>query len=189
VGKWNRTTAGIDPRMFSDSHTGFKAALFQNSDSGAYMLAFAGTDAPGNGLIKDLEASGLQIAGMRSPQFEEAASLAVAVMRKVGSGNLTLTGHSLGGGLAIFAALSWKLNAITFNAEGLSDGTISRYGLDKSWANGHIVNYHTTLDPLTLLQHLDPFLTVPGRSVSVWNGLFSSGHSISSVCEGLGTHC
>ncbi|MET1257507.1 lipase family protein [Aliikangiella maris] len=48
--------------------------------------------------------------------------------RKAGkSRSVTFTGHSLGGGLASAASLSYLRNAVTFNAAGLHSNVVDRY--------------------------------------------------------------
>ena len=165
---------------FSDSHSEFRAGLFQSGDSGAYALAFAGTYS-----FRDLEPSIEQLMGYRSVQFNEAVTLTQLVTRVIPS-NLTLTGHSLGGAEAAVGALYTHIHAITFNAEGISQGTIARYRLDMSEANSLITNYHTALDPLTLMQDMTPLPNVVGRQVTL-PGFHL--HGISGVCAALNTQC
>jgi len=121
--------------------------------------------------------SKLEISG----QYPAAAAIATQVnnlsenLRTAGS-TLTLTGHSLGGGLASFAALKVGLPAITFNAAGLSQKTIIGDGLDLTDANvpgQQIDSYYIAGEALTWVQtgHGWPagstpvVLTRPGREI------------------------
>jgi len=94
----------------------------------------------------------------------------------------------LTGGLAAVGALAWHIRADTFNAEGLSIGTIERYGIGMAMvdANTLITAYHTKYDPLTAAQNLDPNIIVPGRPVTLPGVHF---HGIKGVCEALNTYC
>lgn len=186
AGDWSRLSGiqrqqlGLGSATFSDSHSGLRAGLFENSDTGAFALAFAGTYD-----LRDLEPSIEQLMGARSPQFDDAVKLTQRVERTLGS-NLTLTGHSLGGALAAVGALATHTHAITFNAEGLSGNTISRYRLDMSEANSLITNYHTALDPLTIFQDITPLPDAVGRQATL-PGFHL--HGISGVCTALNTQC
>lgn len=53
-------------------------------------------------------------------------------LKEVLGAKLSFAGHSLGGGLASANALATGLNATTFNAAGISNGSRSLYGLDRS---------------------------------------------------------
>lgn len=67
-------------------------------------------------------------------------------------GNLSFTGHSLGGGLASAQALKTNGAAIVFNAEGLSDGTLRTYKLDTNLANKNISAFNVNGEILSRLQ-------------------------------------
>jgi acetyl esterase/lipase len=61
-------------------------------------------------------------------QYWDATALADQVNQAVGGADLTMTGHSLGGGLAAAAALETNRPAVTFNAAGLNSLTELVYG-------------------------------------------------------------
>jgi hypothetical protein len=94
-----------------------------------YVLTFGGTD--------DLSFSGgiwdgdwnnnlRQAIGWQAPQFMEAMKIAndLAKNPNIPKGQLVVTGHSLGGGLASAAAVVAGANADTFNASWLSPETL-----------------------------------------------------------------
>lgn len=91
---------------------GFYAGLY--SCGGQRVIAFRGTDDLFDGLVDDV-AVGI---GVMPPQV-------IAAFRTVsawaGASNTYLTGHSLGGALAILAACHFNLPAVTFNAPGVGD--------------------------------------------------------------------
>lgn len=75
---------------------------------------------------------------------------------------ITVTGHSLGGGLAQFASLASKnydkykkIKAITFNTAPMPLTNITKKWIEdvetqKTWSDNNNVNFMTNLDPLTL---------------------------------------
>jgi hypothetical protein len=63
-------------------------------------------------------------------QYEQALDLADKVVAKAGKAEVVFVGHSLGGGLAAFAALATKRHAYTFNAAGLSAKTVENANRD-----------------------------------------------------------
>jgi Protein of unknown function (DUF2974) len=66
-----------------------------------------------------------QSLGLSSDHYRKALAVG-AKLALAGNVNITLTGHSLGGGLASAAAIAGGRTASTFNAAGLSDATINR---------------------------------------------------------------
>ena len=128
-----------------DPQDGFAAAL--HKIGGHYYLVFRGTQ---GGSLRNWWANLRQALGFRSSQYEQARKLARAVFDKLG-GNVTLVGHSLGGGLASAASFATGLRAITFNAAGLH----SRY---RTGAPGEIRAHYIRGDPLSVVQDLVPFL-------------------------------
>ena len=99
---------GVD---YSPRH-GLQAALSTQGDH--YFLAFRGSEE-----AVDWRTNLYQGLAIKTSQYEQAISLAIAVDKATG-GNLTITGHSLGGGLAAAAANATGGKAVTFNAAGLS---------------------------------------------------------------------
>ena len=140
--------------------TGFSAAIYQVN--GRAVLAFAGTNPKiitgyidaANDIMSDV----LNAAGLGDPQYSFAKQLAAAAEKKYGSSNLILTGHSLGGGLAAYAASTLGVPAITFNPAGLSNaGSYSKVlnfqiGGDFAQAGGSTVGQTIVFDQSLLMQ-------------------------------------
>lgn len=120
---------GYDEQVIVDSHltpwhredhasapNGFYGALYVN-DAREYVVAFRGTEFV-DGFGDDVLGDDVDLAlGRMPPQ----ALNAIAFADKHSDLKPTLTGHSLGGGLAIIAAARFGLPAVTFNAPGMED--------------------------------------------------------------------
>jgi uncharacterized protein YukE len=143
---------GIDPDALTGPG-GFQASIYRD-DEGRYVLAFAGTD-PSS--ISDWGANAQQGVGALSSQHLQAIGLAQHLAGAVGSDNMVLTGHSLGGGLASTASVATDVPAVTFNAAGVHPNTVLAAatlgheipGLDP----GQVRNYHVRGEILTTLQN------------------------------------
>ena len=111
---------------------GFYAALYQRELDGKLVLAFRGTDELlTDGLIDDAAIA----AGGIPPQV--AAAFEVARDAKL-SGDIYVTGHSLGGALAIIGAARCGVPAVTFNAPGVMDSCIEANAVFPGAAGGII---------------------------------------------------
>ncbi len=111
---------GLAPQDLSSPQSSFRARVYVREADGKsqYVLSFRGTtDA------SDWKANAQQGLGLPSDQYARALMVAKAVARHP-EADVTITGHSLGGGLASAAALASGREATTFNASGLSDTTI-----------------------------------------------------------------
>jgi RHS repeat-associated protein len=128
--------------------TTFRALLFKNTKSGEYVLSFKGT-ATANDVVNDVE----QGESLDAAQYDEAIELTRRLKAKYGP-MLSLTGHSLGGGLASAAAIVNNIHAITFNAAGVSAATVERHGahLAPGVANAFIDAYRVVGEPLSTAQ-------------------------------------
>jgi RHS repeat-associated protein len=130
------------------SNNGFQAGIFSNGKE--TVVAFAGS----NG-ADDWDDNARAFTGARTAQYEQAVRVATRVSQVIGKGELSLTGHSLGGGLAGVAAAATGRAATTFNASPVADGTLRHFGVSRS--NGqHVRNLYVHGDPVTAL---------PGRAV------------------------
>ena len=147
---------GIDPSVLDDAKTGFKARIYGDSE-GRIVLAYSGTDEGKDWLVN--LGQGL---GFETTHYNQA--MALARQAKVAFGDdLVITGHSLGGGLAAAAAVATDTPAVTFNAAGVHDRTMSRIGLDPDAAaqeaeNGLIRRYAVKNEILTDLQERTPIM-------------------------------
>ena len=148
----------IAPNLLHDPKTGFDAAIYQN-EQGQYVVAYRGTDnwSPGEG--GDATANGGQGLGLSTRQYEQAIRLAERAEKVFGEGNVAITGHSLGGGLASAAMLAIDAPGATFNAAGLSDNTLRSLGFTSPNAirseladSGQIRRYNVEGELLTGLQ-------------------------------------
>lgn len=95
-----------------------RAALFSGSVGGrrVYVLTFRGTT-----LVKDWLVNAAGFAGVVPPYHRDADALTGPVLRSLApEAILVLAGHSLGGGIAEYAASRHGLVALTFNSAHLS---------------------------------------------------------------------
>lgn len=95
-----------------------RAALFRGTVEGTvtYVLVFRGTT-----ILKDWLVNAAGFAGVVPPYHRDADALTGAVARRIEPGAiLVLAGHSLGGGIAEYAASRHGLVALTFNSAHLS---------------------------------------------------------------------
>ena len=111
--------------------SGFRAAAFQNPETGEIVFSFKGTDFdPSNpktymDTAKDIANADAQIAFGNSvglpAQFAEAEKFVNKVCSSHSHSGYTYTGHSLGGALAQYMTYKTGHNSTTFNAPGVAN--------------------------------------------------------------------
>jgi hypothetical protein len=141
---------GIDPALRSNDASGFDAEIYTDGN-GRYTLAYRGTDAG-----KDWGANLGQGLGFETAQYNQAIVLAKQARTAFGD-ELVITGHSLGGGLAAVGSAVADTPAVTFNAAGVNDRTLTRIGLDpgafkQEAESGQVRRYAVDNEILTGLQ-------------------------------------
>lgn len=134
---------GLDATDLEEPGSSFRARVYANADGG-YVVAFRGS-----ATAEDWRNNFQQGLGLDSGHYDKA--LVIGERLRTAGEDVTLTGHSLGGGLASAAAVASGLEADTFNAAGLSDDT-----LQAARANGaaapHVDAYYLDGDPLSRVQ-------------------------------------
>lgn len=111
---------GLSKQDLTSPQSAFRARVYASGEGASthYVVSFRGTT---DG--SDWKANAQQAVGLPSDQYAHALLIAKALARNPDA-DVTLTGHSLGGGLASAAALASGRDAATFNAAGLSEATI-----------------------------------------------------------------
>ncbi|MGW4364627.1 hypothetical protein ACWEKT_03195 [Nocardia takedensis] len=100
-----------------DEAVNFSAAIYRNAN-GAVVLAFKGT----NKMTRDMPQNVRQGLGREAEQYAMAVNLAKRLQRTLGpDAEVTIVGHSLGGGLTAVSSLATGFRAVTFNAAGVHD--------------------------------------------------------------------
>ena len=133
---------GITPEMLVDREIGYDAAVYQNED-GEYVVSFRGTDGgdPDEASLDHWNANLPQNAGWRANQYDRAVELVGRMVEVAPEGEISITGHSLGGGLASVAALTHGIPATTYDSAGINPRTLERYGTDAARAEELITAY------------------------------------------------
>jgi hypothetical protein len=154
-----------DPRLWNNPRSGFNASLYYDELSGEYIVAYRGTQGPG-----DMENNFLQAHGLEAPQYDRGMTLGRTINAEneflLRSGPyaqgaqapLHFTGHSLGGGLASAAGTTTGRGFTSFNSAGLHTATVPSFTLgERSNADGGPLGrrYFTSKDPLTRGQTAD----------------------------------
>ena len=166
----------------SNDNSGFKSAIYERTVKGKkeYTYATAGTEAS----WKDVGADVKQPLGL-SQQYKDSEKTTNLIKQRIGSAEITFTGHSLGGGLAEANAVSTGGRAITFNQAGVSPFTKGRFGLNGAKVDAYI----TATDPLNILQDIiTPLPAASGKrhylAPKSWSAIYN-GHSIDNSIENL----
>ena len=112
---------GLTESMLESANSEFRAEVYVKNFGGqtSYTVAFRGSQSGGDWL-----ANGLQALGLETDHYNRALELGESLVVPEGA-RVTLTGHSLGGGLASAASMAAELDSTTFNAAGLSRNTIN----------------------------------------------------------------
>src|SRR3546814_3857003 len=141
-----------------------------SSDVCSSDLAYRGTDNWGVANPGDADDNALQGMGFETGQYSDAIALAQRAEQVFGEGNVVVTGHSLGGGLASAAALATGASGVTFNAAGLSNETLESLGFnpnavrDSVSDSGQLRRYIVNGDPLNAAQQDIPILPILNMS-------------------------
>lgn len=112
---------GLTDEQLSSTTSAFQAHVYVNGagTDQRFVVAFRGSTTDRSDWIS----SGRQAAGLPSDHYSRALAVGDRIARS-GSDAVTITGHSLGGGLAAAAAIAAGEDAVTFNASGLHANTI-----------------------------------------------------------------
>ena len=147
-----------DSREIDDPHTGFKADIYKDKN-GDYVLVYRGTysdhDHPEHDLVHDwskewTDDNMKQGLGMGSEQYKKSIKLAKKVNRNKPKGKqLTIAGHSLGGGLATAAGAATGSKTYAFCPAGVHPNTYKMYGV-KNPDTSKVHTYYSNQDFLNM---------------------------------------
>ena len=163
---------------------GFGARLSRQIGGGHYfVVAFRGSNAPGEDehWMKDWVVDAHQGGGGTPAQYLYGAEVLSAVHRAFPDNGFTVTGHSLGGGIAAYATINLpdqkRGRCVTYNAAGISSVTLlnlPRETLDGAAAN--IVNIRSRGDHVSAI----PGTQLVGKVYEVDNLRFAN-HAIDGL--------
>ena len=141
----------LSPTTLENEDIGIRATVFKDEE-GNYVLAFAGTNQMGGflGTAGDNDDNVGQGLGFDTEQYDLAEKISDTLDRNAKGKEITITGHSLGGGLAATAAMTIGAEATTFNAAGVHDNTME--GLPHADQSESLINgLQTSGDILSIL--------------------------------------
>jgi hypothetical protein len=179
---------GLSPSMFTPQDSKFRAALYKSDDKPPkYTLAYKGTTMTSE---QDWENNLLQGMGLESDYYQRALMAARATRKAVenAGGSLSITGHSLGGGLASAGAIDQGLPATTFNAAGLHQATVP---YEAGTGDAAVQAYQVQGEVLTRAQSIGSVLGAP-QAAGVPHSLAAdpnagavTRHGMDAVMDGL----
>lgn len=146
---------GLDPKLFRDPKESHYYADLYKKD-GKYVLAFRGTD-PTN--MEDIAQDLTQGVGIKSDYYDKSVNV-VNKMKQArdengnlifDANNTSITGHSLGGGMAAAAGGASGFPTYTYNAAGVHDATLKRNKVHRKDMS-HVQAYNGSSDPLNAVQ-------------------------------------
>lgn len=103
------------------SGLGYNILIYKSNGIDKIDIAFKGSDSG-----KDFIDNANQVIGNETDQYEVALKIVKNIQKKNPIHEITLTGHSLGGGVASYVGLITGINTVAFNSARLSGGTINR---------------------------------------------------------------
>jgi len=143
VGDWKIEKSWISllgDLKYIEVMAGFNAQVYKNSKTGEIVLAFEGTTSKADWANNVTQ---VLVGGTARPSQYMLAEMVTREAIKLYGNGITLTGHSLGGGLAQYAATCHPVRAVTFNAAGLR-------ALNSGAAYGdRVININTKFDPVS----------------------------------------
>ena len=149
---------GVNTTELNDTKTGFKADIYKDKN-GDYVLVYRGTysdpNHPENDLIHDwskewTDDNMRQGLGMGSEQYKKSIKLAEKVnSNKPKEKQLTIAGHSLGGGLATAAGAATGSKTYAFCPAGVHPNTYKKYGV-KNPDTSKVHTYYSNQDFLNM---------------------------------------
>jgi hypothetical protein len=141
----------LDEPVQTDMTDGVKELIYFDERTGQFIIAFAGTD-PGN--INDWMNNFQQFAGLNADYYQQGVNLAGAIRSKYRN-KVMLTGHSLGGGVAITAAVASQLPAVVFNPPSLHANTLRQFTAEQiGFAKANVKRFVVLGEILDIINHL-----------------------------------
>lgn len=117
---------GLKQEHLTNKQSGFGAAIFESKINGETMLTYRGTNNAVTGK-QDWLTNLKQGSGLETEQYNQAMRLASRTQDIYGD-DLSIVGHSLGGGLASAGVAVTGQPGYTFNSAGLHPNTVKRQG-------------------------------------------------------------
>jgi filamentous hemagglutinin len=164
---------GIKPEIMKTTNTGLQSKLYQNKDTGEYIIAFSGSNE-----ALDWNSNIDQARGDVGAQYAQLDGQLQSIRNALGrDATIVATGHSLGGGIATAAASTKYVDkAVVFNPAGVHENTIAT--LNPTDTEAAITRASSTTayvsrgDMLTNMQDLLGFMlpTTVGKRVVVEGG-------------------
>ena len=126
--------------------SGMKMGMYEKD--GHYILVARGTARKPDWVDDNLK----QGVGLGSDQYDQVTAVSKTTTKKVGKRNVTITGHSMGGGTSSTAGIVTGSDTYAFDPAGVHPNTARKYGKTRM-DSSNIYTIYAATDPLNNLQN------------------------------------
>ena len=126
--------------------SGMKMGMYEKD--GHYILVARGTAREPDWVDDNLK----QGVGLGSDQYDQVTAVSKTTTKKVGKRNVTITGHSMGGGTSSTAGIVTGSDTYAFDPAGVHPNTARKYGKTRM-DSSNIYTIYAATDPLNNLQN------------------------------------
>lgn len=135
--------ANVPGYTILNEYSGPDRTVYQNNQTGKVVVAYRGTN-PKN--WRDLTTDAAMALNLHTHRFTNSDNITKKVIERYGKGNVSLTGHSLGGSQALYFSDKYGVHSEAYNPY---IHPSNFFGVGKGHTYAHATIHHNYTDPIS----------------------------------------